>query len=36
MRKGTLEYPDGEIYDGDFQDGKKCGKGQLLLTDGTY
>ena len=34
--RGKLKYPDDSIYEGEFQDGKKCGRGKLTHTDGTF
>lgn len=31
---GTLSYADGDKYVGEWKDGKKCGKGELLYING--
>ena len=32
--KGTMTYPDGQKYSGEFKDGEKHGHGTLIYADG--
>ena len=33
---GTLKTSDGFGYEGNFEDGKKCGPGRFYILDGSY
>ena len=35
LGQGTLTYPDGTVYQGEFEDGEKHGKGTMLFPDKT-
>ena len=34
--RGKVIFPDGTVYEGSIQDGKKTGKGILKKSDGTF
>ena len=34
--KGKLVWPSGDVYEGDFKNGKRHGKGKRINSDGSY